>query len=406
MRVLMTWTWPTHYLHMVPLGWALRAAGHEVRVASRPGHVAATVRSGLPAVAVGRDVDVMAAARRSAASGDGGAADERRWTAPHRERVLRAIGTWARVADAMVDDLLGFGRAWRPDLVVFDPMAYAGALAAAALDVPAARHLWGVDLAYGDRHRDPGLLGDVPEFGPLLGRLGLPGFDDLGDLTLDPFPPSLQIPAPIPRRTVRYVPYNGPGAEPDWTLAPPRRPRICVTWGTTGGQYAAEGYFHGSAAVAAAAELDVEVVVATTPEQRPLYGDLPDGVRVAESVPLHMLLRHCSAIVHQGGGGTTLTALDAGVRQLVVGHLPDHRLHGHKIAAAGAGIVREATGTDAAALRADLVRLLSEPRFGERTAALRAEVRAQPAPAAVVPDLERLAAGVPAGAAAGPVPVG
>src|SRR5262249_30229195 len=52
-----TWAWPSHFFPMVPLAWALRAAGHEVRVASGP-ELAGTIRaSGLPAVSVGTPVD-------------------------------------------------------------------------------------------------------------------------------------------------------------------------------------------------------------------------------------------------------------------------------------------------------------------------------------------------------------
>jgi len=58
MKVLFTtWAWPSHFFPLVPLAWALRAAGHEVRVASGP-ELAGTIRaSGLPAVSVGTPVD-------------------------------------------------------------------------------------------------------------------------------------------------------------------------------------------------------------------------------------------------------------------------------------------------------------------------------------------------------------
>jgi UDP:flavonoid glycosyltransferase YjiC (YdhE family) len=393
MRVLMTWTWPTHYLHMVPLGWALRAAGHEVRVASRPALAATTVASGLPALPVGHDIDVMAVRRRPGhgagpARADGTAPG---WREPPRQRIIAAIGTWATVAAATADDLVSFARSWRPDLIVYDPMAYAGVLAADVVGVPAVRHIWGVDLAYGNRDDDPHLIDDVPEFKPLLDRFGLDSFDDLGALTLDPFPPSMQLPTPLSRQHLRYVPYNGPGVQPGWSLEPPHRPRVCITWGTTGAQYRERGYYLAPRAVAAAAELGVEVIVATTPDQRELLGELPDGVRVAESVPLHMLLDGCSAIVHQGGGGTTLTALRAGVPQLVVGQLPDHRLHAHRVAEAGVGLQLDADDAEPTALREGLARLLKNPAHPAAAAQVREEILRQPSPAEVVPVLEHLA---------------
>ena len=65
MRVLFTsWAWPTHYYQMVPLAWALRAAGHEVRAASAPALSATIAASGVPAVGVGDDsVDAVARIR-------------------------------------------------------------------------------------------------------------------------------------------------------------------------------------------------------------------------------------------------------------------------------------------------------------------------------------------------------
>src|SRR5688572_28667204 len=67
MRVLFTtWAWPAHYLPMVPLAWALRAAGHEVRMASQPELLPVMRESGLPSTVVGHDVDIAAAYREGA----------------------------------------------------------------------------------------------------------------------------------------------------------------------------------------------------------------------------------------------------------------------------------------------------------------------------------------------------
>ena len=91
-------------------------------------------------------------------------------------------------------------------------------------------------------------------------------------------------------------------------LPPAERPRVCLTWGASFGgtqgnltpvRLALEGLL----------ACDVEVVIAVASGQRPLLGDLPGGVRVLESVPLHTVLPGCALVVHQGGAGTTLTAL-------------------------------------------------------------------------------------------------
>ena len=59
MRVLfVTSPEKTIFLSMVPMAWALRTAGHEVRVASRPGFANVITQAGLTAVPAGRDTDL------------------------------------------------------------------------------------------------------------------------------------------------------------------------------------------------------------------------------------------------------------------------------------------------------------------------------------------------------------
>src|SRR5262245_27414949 len=101
MRVLMTsWAWPSHYLPMVPLGWALRAAGHEVRVASQPALGQVITDSGQVAVATGPDLDhedvhrrVMRNLRLDAVpDAPPPGTSMQRWTPEKRERVRRVFG--------------------------------------------------------------------------------------------------------------------------------------------------------------------------------------------------------------------------------------------------------------------------------------------------------------------------
>ncbi|MDH2427201.1 nucleotide disphospho-sugar-binding domain-containing protein [Sphaerisporangium sp. TRM90804] len=430
MRVLMTSVWSTHFLPMVPTGWALRAAGHDVRVAVQPAHADVVATSGLPLTVVGRDVEVIrrrggdgaaanggaraAGAGPAAGDGDGqarvGGQANGNGDAPAsggarrsggdgsgagkgggvpRERIVRAVGTFVGVADAMADDLVGLSRAWRPDLIVHDPLTFAGPLTAAVLGVPAVRHLWGADMTAGQADTQASLLAEVPLFWELLERFGLSELEDLGTLTLDPCPPSVQLPAALPRQNVRFVPYNGPGVQPPWAAGLPPAPRVCVTWGSTVARFAGQIPFPAGRAVEAAVALGAEVIVATTSDQLPA---LPDGVRVAESVPLHMLLPACSAIVHQGGGGTTLTALRHGVPQLVMGQLPDHAFHASRVAAAGAGIALDPALAEPQAIREALSALMGDPSYGAAAGRVRLEMARQPAPTQVVGVLERLAA--------------
>src|SRR5439155_24289170 len=123
-------------------------------------------------------------------------------------------------------------------------------------------------------------------------------------------------------------------------------------------------------AVAAAAALDVDVVVAANPQLRDglLDAGLPSGVRVVVDLPLHLLLPGCVAVVHHGGAGTTMTAAGLGLPQLVVAGRPEPAVNGTRLAACGAGrallgaeVPAGAAGADL--FRAELRRLLDDPAY-------------------------------------------
>src|SRR2546423_5579615 len=116
------------------------------------------------------------------------------------------------VADAMVDDLVAFAQAWRPDVIVYDPLTYAAPITAAVLGVPAVRHLFGPD--------QPPTAFEHAGLTPLLDRVGLDTVDTLGAPTVDPCPPSLSLPRPAHRQHTPYIPYNGPGTAPAWPPEP------------------------------------------------------------------------------------------------------------------------------------------------------------------------------------------
>ncbi|WP_018681679.1 nucleotide disphospho-sugar-binding domain-containing protein [Actinokineospora enzanensis] len=385
MRVLFTsWSGATHYFPQVPLGWALQAAGHEVRVASQPALAPVITGSGLTAVSVGPDVDYPGLVKEKVgelpivrAAPD--------WRERHRGKTARAHEVFGAMADVMVDDLLEFARWWRPDLVVFDPTSYAGPLVAALVGVPAVRNLWGPDLMY----RFDEFAGEALR--PLCERLGLAGVRTLGAMTVDPCPPRLQIATDYRRQGMRYVPYNGPGVLPRWLLdEPPTRPRVCVSWGTVLGGFG-QDVFLAPRVARAIADLDVEVVLAIAPAHRELIGDLPPGVRVVESLPFHMLLPTCDLMISQGGGGTILTALLNGVPMLVVPQLPDHAFHARCLVNSGAGAsVLEEDATEER-IREQVLAMLGDSPFRAAAGELRADILAQPSPIEVVDVLADLA---------------
>lgn len=376
MRIVFTsWAWPSHLYAMVPLAWACRLAGHDVLMASQPALGDAISRTGLPAAPVGRDVDAEAVFRDIVLTPP--APRGRTGGGP------RVLDLLTGLAQAMVDDLVDLGRQWRADLIVFDPTAFAGPLAAAKLGIPAVRHLYGTDLMSVVGQFLPGALE------PLCAKLGLGAVDPFGVATVDPVPAGLQVPAGSRRLPVRYVPYNGPGQAPPPLPERSGRTRVCVTWGTTMSRLDPRLFLAGDVARAISG-LDVDVVAAITPGQRGLLGELPSAVRVVESAPLHLLLPQCDVLAAHGGAGTLLTGVANGLPQLLVPRLPDHVRHAGRLAEAGGAVVVPAPVQDPGAIRDALTGLLSNPAYRETALRLRDELRAQPSPDEVVRELESL----------------
>ena len=89
-----------------------------------------------------------------------------------------------------------------------------------------------------------------------------------------------------------------------------------------------------------ARHLDAEFVLALGDADPSSLGELPDNVRAAGWVPLSALLPTCAALVHHGGAGSTLTAIDAGVTQLVLPHGADQYMNADAWRGAGSVCVR------------------------------------------------------------------
>lgn len=64
---------------------------------------------------------------------------------------------------------------------------------------------------------------------------------------------------------------------------------------------------------------------------------LPSTVFLLKSIPHTWLLPQMAAIVHHGGGGTTGTALSAGIPNIVIPHFGDQHFWGRRVAELGAG---------------------------------------------------------------------
>ncbi|MFF4952915.1 nucleotide disphospho-sugar-binding domain-containing protein [Streptomyces chattanoogensis] len=376
-----------HLLPAVPTAWAAQSAGHEVRVAATGPSLDMAIRLGLAAVEVSdgtaahayRRLAERAMAARPAAHDLSTA--WQRFTRPRRpeggqdgaeaegqgQDQDQALSESLEVGRRMTDGILRAIRDWAPDLLVFTSYIGGGQSAADQAGIPSV-HI-GLGMPYGDLSA---LLPDPPA-PPVL--------------TADVCPPSLRPPGAKPGVPLRFVPCNGGGVVPDWLLVRPRRPRICVTWGSVLPEV---GMDEALATVLEALDgIDAEVVLAVGSATPSAGRPLPPGVRPVGWVPLTALLPGCAAVVHHGGSGSTFTALALGIPQVVMPHAADQPVNAQAVIRRGVGTALEKTRPGRAELREAVERALGDAEIRQACAEVREEIAAMPGPDAFV---RRLAA--------------
>ncbi|WP_188193702.1 activator-dependent family glycosyltransferase [Nonomuraea sp. SYSU D8015] len=412
MRILIaTQAERSHFFSLVTLAWALRTAGHEVRVASQPELTDAVADTGLTSVPVGHDHKFRHVMKRVA---------DAEW--PRFDMTVERTGDvlweylrdgyrrvvpwwWKVVNEPMIADLVAYCRQWRPDLVLWEPTTFAGAVAARACGAAHARLLWSLDLFA----RMRGLLLESMAAQPAteredvladwlgghMARYGGQFSEDLttGHFSIDYLPASMRLEVGVRQVPMRYVPYNGPAVVPQWLRTPPERPRVALTlgnsWATRLGRYAVPV----PDILDALEGLDVEVVATLSAKQQAELPRVPDNARIVDYAPLHALAPTCQVVINQGGPGTVFTTAHYGVPQLILHYnWFDEPLLAKGITALGAGLAVPDTKVTADGVRERVARLLADSSFAAGAGRLREELAAMPSPNEIVPELERLTA--------------
>ncbi len=182
---------------------------------------------------------------------------------------------------------------------------------------------------------------------------------------------------------MQYVPYNGGGVLPKWLATRPERSRVAVTLGTVA--FGGDSVSALERIINAAAGVDAEFVLATGDGDISALGTLPDNVRAAGWLALNALLPSCSALIHHGGSGTTVTALEAGVPQLLLPGGADRHINAAAVQQRGAGVIAEVEDIDT-----DLVAtVLHDAAMRSAAADVRAEIHGLPAPSAIAARLAK-----------------
>jgi UDP:flavonoid glycosyltransferase YjiC (YdhE family) len=379
-----------HFGPMVPVAHACRAAGHAVVVAAPASFAASVVDAGLEHLPF-PDVptEVM------------GAVFARLPSLP-REEANRVVITevFGRLdAQAALPTLLEIIRDWRPDIVVRDPAELGALVAAERSDLPqvqVAIDMGGFMSAAAEPLDEP-----VRELERLAGMAQIRGSARIvATPTFSAVPPALDQPAaegtagPAPSRVWRYridAAATGPSLPGEW--GDPTAPLVYVSFGSVTGSLGPFGALY-PAVLEVLADLPVRVLVTTGKGYDPAgLEPLPENAWVAQWWPQAAAMRETAVVVGHGGFGTTMTALAAGVPQLVLPLFSaDQFLNAERVQAVGVG-ERLLGGLEALSEVPGTVReLLDQPRYADAARGVAAEMAALPDVATTVAVLEDLAA--------------
>jgi UDP:flavonoid glycosyltransferase YjiC (YdhE family) len=279
-----------------------------------------------------------------------------------------------------------------PDLVVYDGMDVGAGVAASVLGIRAAMYATILPgFVYGLLHsatvryqRNIWLLRDLTP----PGEASL-----LAAALINPAPPSLRRTdkLPVPMIPIRSVAYNEPSAGvPRWLSATRARPRVYLTLGTMLDIGRAVGVL--SRAIAEIARLDIDILVAVGPEgELAALGEVPENVHVERFVAQSAVLPLVDLIVHHGGTGTVLGALEVGLPQLLLPQVADQFINARILTSAGAARGLASDVQQPGAIVEAVQALLGDSPERQVAVRVRDEIAAMPSPADVVPALVELA---------------
>jgi hypothetical protein len=354
----------------------MRNAGHEILLAANEPLMETAEAIGVPAVSI--TPEAILPFMLTDRSGNALAVP----TDPREEMLFTGRG-FARMASAGLDTLLDLAEDWPPALVVGGSMSYAAGLLAAGLKVPYVRHAWDIvpttDI-------DPAA---EAELRPELKRLGLAELPD-PDLFIDVCPPSLRSSHAPDAQPMRWIPGNRQRRLEPWMYTRPEgRRRVLITSGTrtlllqTGGSL--------RQLVDQLALAGAEVLIAAPEQAAEEFGAELGDIRIGW-IPLDVVAPTCDLMVHHGGGTTAMTALNAGVPQLITPQGAYMAAVAQALSGFGAALTLGPDQDSAEATVAACREILADPVYAQRAQALAEEIATLPTPSEIVHTLETLAA--------------
>ncbi|HEY5846670.1 MAG TPA: glycosyltransferase [Microlunatus sp.] len=365
-----------HLYPMMPLALAAAEAGHQVTIATGGPFLDRLPLPTVPAYTGLALEDVEAETRRRHPDASG----------MDLSAALFADVAAGHIGPVMIENC----ERLEPDLVVYEVLNTGAGLAADILQLPAIA--FSISLKQGffpmvhegtisHQREQWSTRGLEPPDGPLLAAT-----------LLDPVPPSLHLfddDLPIDTIAIRSVAYSDSASEvPPWLAEPRTRPRIFLTLGTV--SFGAVEVLR--RVIEETASLDLDVLVAVGPVGDPsLLGDLSDRVRVERFVAQSRVLGLVDLMVHHGGTGSVLGALEAGIPQLILPQGADQFINADLLSQAGAARALLEPEPSAGTIREAVSALIGESAERRVARRLRDEMAAMPSPAEVVDRLSALA---------------
>ena len=374
----------SHFHSLVPVALAAQAVGHTVGVASGPWLEPLVRRLGFDFLPCGVDYDP---------------ADSPLLRLPGQEHLAGApmvarqlVGFAAGLGPPFARDLLARGPAWRPDLIVREPVEFGSAIAAERWQIPYASVMWAIYINPRFLMREA-FAGVCHDFG-LDADTVIDGFDR--HLVIRYLPSSWQIAlSPDPPATAAFctVPFDrssesGPAA---WLAKPPSHPTVCVTLGLSFSQ--TPQIFR--AIIDALDGIDAHAIVTLGTDLDPaLVQPLPANVHVERYVPYSLILPRCDAVVFHGGFNSLHAALWHGLPLVVIPQEGgDQEPTAQMVAELGLGLHVPGPLPPVEEIRGAIVRVLNEPSFTATAHSLQAQMLALTPLDAAVMRLEALAEG-------------
>ncbi|HEX3198426.1 MAG TPA: glycosyltransferase [Propionibacteriaceae bacterium] len=365
-----------HLYPMMPLALACADAGHEVVIATGKPFLGRLPLPTAPGYPPNLELDW--------------AIQETRRRHPDLDGVQLSMAMFADVmAEHSAPTLIAQCERMQPDLVIFEGMDTGAGVAASVVGIPAAAY--GIALAsfvYGSLH--PETVGYQRDLWLRRNRTPPEGDGLLAAALINPAPPTLRQTdgTQVPTIPIRSVAYNESSAGvPAWLTSARMRPRVYLTLGTV--SFGAIEVLN--RAITEIAPLNVDILVTVGPEGEPAaLGEVPNNVHVERFVAQSAVLPLVDLIVHHGGTGTVLSALEVGLPQLLLPQGADQFYNAQILPATGVARALPNEAQQPGAIAEAVQALLGDSPERHTAARLRDEIAAMPSPAEVVPTLIEL----------------